>query len=280
MITIDGIPMDLAEKEDHKLESAITDHPVESGVNITDHIRPVPRELTLTGVVVSNTPIGAIAQDPSRQGKNDFAGNTFRFLEDLWAHPRTVTVVTGLKKYESMGLKLLQVPREAKNAGGLVFSATFKQVVVKNNRRATVLLPATAGEVNLGPQGITTVDGKHVLWRKGKPPGKPSRVFDNDEKPDGVIVGQEVATLKNGKVIHQDGKTALTDEEVDALRLDLKRDEKLRQDAARRAPKDERKAALKQVDRNRTDAAMRILKGQEQHAGAQPDPAVAGSPRK
>jgi len=276
VITIDGLPMDLAEKEDHVLKSAITKHPVETGVDITDHIRPEPRTLTLTGVVVSNTPIGAIAADPSRQGRNDFAGNTYRFLRDLWATPRTVVVVTGLERYESMAMATLQIPRESKDAGALVYTVTFEEVQIKQQRRATVLLPATAGEIDLGPVGIATLDGKHILWRKGKPPGKPSRVFDSTEKPDGVIVGEEVVSLTKGKLIHQDGKTQLSTEEEAALRLDLRRDEKFKQQAANRAPKDQRPEALKEVDRKRTDTALRILNGKDR-AGVKPDPAVAGA---
>lgn len=276
MITIDGIPMDLAEKEDHVLKSAITKHPVETGIDITDHIRPEPRTLTLTGVVVSNTPIGAIAQDPSRQGKNDFAGNTYRFLRDLWANPRTVVVVTGLERYESMAMAALQIPREHKDAGALVYTVVFEEVQVKQQRRATVLLPATAGEVDLGPQGITTLDGKHILWRKGKPPGKPSRVFTNDEKPDGELVGQEVVTLEKGKLIHQDGKTQLSTQEEEDLRKDLRRDEKFKRQAGREAPKDQREAALAAVDRKRTETALAILNGSKR-AASKPDPAVAGA---
>ncbi len=274
MITIDGIPIDVVEKEDHNLEVAITEHPVETGVDITDHMRPKPRTLTFTNAVVSNTPIGAIAKDATRTGTDDPAAAVFRFFEALYETPRVVTVVSKLKRYESMGLESLSVPVEHKDAGGLVFTVKFKRITFVTNNRVTVLLPNTAGATDLGPQGITTLDGKHILWRKGKPPGKPSRSFDSDEKADGVIVGQEVVTLVKGKLIHQDGKTQLSAEEEANLKLDLRRDEKFKQQAGNRAPKDQRQEALKAVDRNRTDTAMRILKGQDQHPGAKPDPAV------
>lgn len=269
MISIDGYILDLVEKEDHTLESVITDYAVESGSPMTDHIRPKPRPLVLTNAVVSNTPTGAIATDSSRQGRTRFGMDAYRFLEQLYENPRAVVVVTDLKRYESMALEKVSIIRDAKSAGGLIFTATFRQITIKQNARVTVRLPNTAGEADVGPGGIHTLDGTHILWNKGKPPGTSPTT-----KPIGAIVGQEVLTLKGKKVIHQDGKTALTDAEVADLRLDLARDERSKEDAAARADKHLREEARKKVDRNRTDAALRILNNKQEHPGAQPDPAV------
>ena len=53
----DTLVVDACVKEDHALENATTDHPVEEGYNVTDHSRPQPRRLSLE-CVVSNSPIG------------------------------------------------------------------------------------------------------------------------------------------------------------------------------------------------------------------------------
>ncbi len=50
------LSFDASVAERHSLVSEVTDHPVESGANIADHIRPVPLELDLEGVI-SNTPL-------------------------------------------------------------------------------------------------------------------------------------------------------------------------------------------------------------------------------
>lgn len=268
MVTIDGFPLDLVEKIDHSLEVQITDYPVEGQVDGSDHARLKPRPLVLTNGVVSNTPTGAIALDPSRRGGNTFGLNAYRFLEQLAENPRTVVVVTDLKRYESMLLEKLDVSEEAKTRGALVFTARFRQVLVKRNARVTVLLPNTGGVADVGPGGIHTLDGTHILWSKGKPPGTSPTT-----KPPGVIVGQEVLSLKGKKVIHQDGKTPLTDEEIAALRLDLARDERAKEDAAFRADPHLRDQKREEIRKNRTDAALRILDGSKRTAEA-PDPAV------
>lgn len=50
------ITLDAAERERHRLASQVTDHPVESGANVSDNIRPEPDTLEIEGIV-TNTPI-------------------------------------------------------------------------------------------------------------------------------------------------------------------------------------------------------------------------------
>jgi hypothetical protein len=50
------ITFDVIEAETHETVSEITSHPVESGVEITDHVRPLPDRLSLVGYV-TNQPI-------------------------------------------------------------------------------------------------------------------------------------------------------------------------------------------------------------------------------
>lgn len=50
------ITLDVASKVQHTSTNQVTDHPVETGANISDHVRPEPNVLTIEGVI-SNTPI-------------------------------------------------------------------------------------------------------------------------------------------------------------------------------------------------------------------------------
>lgn len=63
MITWEGtsgqtffITLDVASKIQHTSTNQVTDHPVETGANVSDHVRPEPNVLTIDGVI-SNTPI-------------------------------------------------------------------------------------------------------------------------------------------------------------------------------------------------------------------------------
>jgi len=50
------VTFDVIEDENHETASEITEHPVEVGVDVTDHVRPLPDRITLVGYV-SNQPI-------------------------------------------------------------------------------------------------------------------------------------------------------------------------------------------------------------------------------
>lgn len=50
------ISLDASVNEVHRLSAIVTDHPVESGVNISDHVRPDLDRIEIEGVI-SNTPI-------------------------------------------------------------------------------------------------------------------------------------------------------------------------------------------------------------------------------
>lgn len=49
------LTLDASVRETHTSASTVTDHPVERGSNVADHIRPDPDELSIDGVI-SNTP--------------------------------------------------------------------------------------------------------------------------------------------------------------------------------------------------------------------------------
>jgi len=51
-----GVSLDCAESADDDISLTVTDHPVESGSNVADHVRDEPDRLTINGIV-SRTPI-------------------------------------------------------------------------------------------------------------------------------------------------------------------------------------------------------------------------------
>ena len=64
MVDQDGVdiremPIDLVNGESHVFENLVTEHPVETGAKLTDHIKANPYKLTLTGLF-SDTPISVV----------------------------------------------------------------------------------------------------------------------------------------------------------------------------------------------------------------------------
>jgi hypothetical protein len=141
-ITIDGFPIDAAISEDHTFDSDVTDHPVETGSEITDNIQPKPIQVTLD-CLVSDTPIGPIAEargdiDTNGQLILRPSSDAYALMIGIRDKREPVTIATSLQVFENMALVSLSVPRNAQNGESLRFKAVFKQIKYITNLRTTV----------------------------------------------------------------------------------------------------------------------------------------------
>jgi len=112
---IGPILVDAFQTEDHTRNSTATTYPVETGAEITDHIRNEPLEIRIQGNIA-----------PVDDGANIF--EAFKNLNQIMDDKELVSVITGLKVYENMHMNSLNVSRTARNGGSLPFSANFRQV--------------------------------------------------------------------------------------------------------------------------------------------------------
>lgn len=151
---IGDLAIDCTVTETHTATSTVTEHPVESGAKITDHIRPDPVQLSITGIV-SDTPIGSrqvqrsiavggasvqVTQQEPPTSTTGYARAAWAKLDAIRTAAKPVKVVTRDKTYESMALVSLSVPKEAKTGGALYFTAQFKQVRIVFNRSTKVVV--------------------------------------------------------------------------------------------------------------------------------------------
>lgn len=165
---IDSIELDAAISENHTGNVEVTEHPVESGFNITDHARPSAETLQIEGFI-SNTPIpfggdsdthtssytdasGRVFEWQSKsQGDADRAGIAYSALLDLKNTGALIAVVTSLREYDDMVITALSVPRDAQTGNGLRFSMSLKQVRLVD---AQTVAP-TPGEDKTKPKKAT-----------------------------------------------------------------------------------------------------------------------------
>ena len=151
---IGDLALDCTVTETHTATSTVTEHPVESGANITDHIRPDPLQLSITGIV-SDTPIGSrqvqralsiggasvqVTQQEPPTSTTGYGRAAWAKLDAIRIAGKPVKVVTRDKTYESMALVSLSVPKESKTGGALNFTAQFKQVRIVYNRTTRVVV--------------------------------------------------------------------------------------------------------------------------------------------
>jgi hypothetical protein len=193
VITIDGFLIDIAKTEDHGFDSEVTDHPVESGADITDHVRARPIKLVVD-CVVSDTPIGEVAKVRGMaEAQSQMRAQLFSGVpgsgaaasaragrlpsEDAFAHllairdrREPVTVITERRTYPRMVLEGLTIPRTSSTGDALEFRATFKEVRLVTNERTTipVAVPKAAKKRNFGskpPTPVSTATGTAKVER-------------------------------------------------------------------------------------------------------------------
>lgn len=177
LCAIDVITIDACMEETHQLTNTVTDHPVEQGVNISDHSRPDPDIVTLH-CFISNTPLsqeqqtravqeGSVqfqttAQQAVAIGAIDGRGaDAFRKLKQLRDNGTLIKVVTTLKTYggsatEGMEIQSLTITRTTKNYDGLEFVIVLKQVKIVTNRQTTDIVPKDRRTSTKKHQGAKT----------------------------------------------------------------------------------------------------------------------------
>ncbi len=151
---IGDLAIDCTVTETHTATSTVTEHPVESGAKITDHIRPDPVQLSITGIV-SDTPIGSrqvqrsiavggasvqVTQQEPPTSTTGYGRAAWAKLDAIRTAAKPVKVVTRDKTYDSMALVSLSVPKESKTGGALYFTAQFKQIRIVYNRTTKVVV--------------------------------------------------------------------------------------------------------------------------------------------
>ncbi len=140
MVTIGGFVIDAAPTESHTFDSTVTEHPIEEGSDVTDHVRVRPDRVSIEGIV-SNTPIGEVKA--IRDSESPFAGeilpapDAYAYLKQIRANREPVTVDTSLEKYENMILTSLVVPQNAQTGDAFRFRATFQEIQIVKTERAS-----------------------------------------------------------------------------------------------------------------------------------------------
>lgn len=120
---VGDIKLDLILTESHALSSTVSEHPVEEGANISDHIQQNLRVGKLTGLV-SNFSIGENGGD----GKTNRAADAWTLFKNLWKRCELVTIVTTLEVYENVAVTNVSTERSSASGDALQFDVTFQEV--------------------------------------------------------------------------------------------------------------------------------------------------------
>lgn len=163
---LEFVELDVSLNETHSYDTVITDHPVEAGANISDHVRVSPVRLKISGVV-SNTPLSLTQINLNPIRAEQALGTLLQWQEAA----ELLTVATTLSTYESFLLKSVSVQRDKEKANGVFVDLEFQMVSLAESATATVeptsSTKAVTSKKSVGKKPTTTVTPKRSLALKG-----------------------------------------------------------------------------------------------------------------
>lgn len=165
---VGSVVFDLILSEEHSLEAEVTQHPVENGATISDHIRNLPRKGSLTGFVTNHplnrtyslpstfleklAPSSSAVQQytqgilgnyglrkPTGPTAADFealerpanrAADTWSLFKTLMAAKQPVTISTGLEKYRDVVVTKVSTRRTSSTGDALEFDVEFQEIQI------------------------------------------------------------------------------------------------------------------------------------------------------
>lgn len=145
----DFVLFDVVESETHRSAAKVTDHPVEAGAEISDHVVTEPDTLDLVARV-SNTPI--VSEADAVLLTSDRVEEAYTALRGIKERRTTVSASTTLRVYEGMIITELSVTRDA--ATGDVLAVALKLREVRTVVSALAEAPHTESKPLRGRRAI------------------------------------------------------------------------------------------------------------------------------
>ena len=174
--SIREIPIDLVSSESHLLENQITEHPVETGVDITDHIRALPLKLVLSGLF-SDTAISLLDRVERGIAGEPHTIRAVQFFEELREKGYLVDIENRLKSYTGMAVESVTFNRGSNSGKSVAMQVSFKQVRFADSETLTgsaasaLVSGLLGGTSNLGklstsaPSGATAARAGSIASR-------------------------------------------------------------------------------------------------------------------
>jgi hypothetical protein len=123
-ISIGGIVVDATLEELHEYNATVTQHPIEEGGFVTDHVYENPRKVRIKGEI-TDSPVVFFSV---LGGVSNRRIEAYDQLLALYQTNDIVTIVTGLKIYNDMVIQALSFPRDPATGERLNFVIELEQI--------------------------------------------------------------------------------------------------------------------------------------------------------
>ena len=151
--TIGDLQVDCVVDHVTTFNSQVTEHPIENGFVIADHVARQAMTLSLA-VIITPTPVSYFRQ----LGANpDRLGEAIAYFEQLWLNgePITVTIPSGI--YQDMVMTSCPLPRNVKDGFCYRVALEFKHVVIVSQKTEEIPEQNASGDA-VGKAGATGTD--------------------------------------------------------------------------------------------------------------------------
>ena len=142
VITFDATP-----NENHSSNTEPTDHPIEAGSDTTDHLRNLPDELGLLGVV-TDTPLPKSGNpiEPANTGGdvNQRATSAYVFLSQTKDQGKLVRVFTKLRDYRNMAITSLNITRDKDSSRIINGEIQLREILIAVTEQVEAPTPAAS----------------------------------------------------------------------------------------------------------------------------------------
>jgi len=137
------LEFDLLLSESHNFQSTVTQHPIENGREVTDHIKNHLRTGSLTGLVSAYsiklrtfTSLGDRIKSPF--SFMDAEQNAYDTLEKIWQARTPITIVTLMRVYKDVAITDMKTAKSAEDGRSITFSISFKELKKVSLKRLEV----------------------------------------------------------------------------------------------------------------------------------------------
>jgi hypothetical protein len=159
-----SMELDCSVDEVHTDEAEITEHPIEEGSTISDHIRKLPIMLEITGLI-TNTPIvylaSLFAKSPVQGSlipSQDRVSDGYALLRQFMDDGSILTVSTSLRDYPNMAIQSLTVRRNKDTGQALDCTIVFREILKARALTVDVPIPVEVQNKETTNKGDKTKD--------------------------------------------------------------------------------------------------------------------------
>lgn len=167
---LEAMPFNLFISEKHSLKFRVSEHPLQDGSTISDHVHKELREVTIEGMF-TNHPMRKLEETNEVKFKDEYATsevkpsvtNTalakFEALKRLAELRKPVRLVCSLEIYPKMVITAIDYDRDSKSGSSIRFTMTLREL-------KTVSLKATTSTYEFQPGDLVTANDKLIAAEK------------------------------------------------------------------------------------------------------------------